>query len=201
VVKETLDGIETIQTSNAETLSIGRISEQAERLESDELKTNKYSAMITGSVWALTSVGPALTWWQGGLKVFMGEMTIGTLVVFTGFVTFIYSPFRRFTDVINVYQKGIEAVERIQEILDADSSIKQSPNAKPLKIQSGRVEFRNVSFAYAGQCVLNSINLNIESKELTGIVGKSGSGKSSLLKLITRLYDRFCQIRVIRSCG
>ncbi len=193
VVKENLDGIETIQTSTAEIHSIEKISKQAEKLELDQLQTQKYSGIIAGIVWTLTSIGLALTWWQGGLKVLAGDMTIGTLVAFTGFVVFIYTPSRKFTDVINVYQKGIVALERIQEILETQSSIHESLNAADLRIEHGNMEFRNVSFSYspanAPQEVLTGINLTIEPNRITAIVGKSGSGKSSLLKLITRLYD------------
>lgn len=189
LVKENLDGIETIQTCNAEMYSIGDIEMKTEKLESDQIKTQKYSGMIAGFVWSLTSIGLALTWWQGGLSVLAGHMTIGTLIVFTGLVLFIYTPSRRFTDVINVYQKGVVALERIQEILDTHSSINDSPDSKELLISRGQIEFQNVSFSYFKKDVLTNINLKIKPNTLTAIVGKSGAGKSSLLKLIPRLYD------------
>lgn len=188
-VKENLDGIETIKTSNAEISSANKMSEQAEELEFAELRTNKYSAMIRASVWTLTYIGFALTWWLGGLMVLDGDMTIGTLIVFTGFVAFLYTPFRKFSDVVKVYQKGIVGLERIQEILDNPSTVQDSPDATPLKVKAGKIEFRNASSSYAQHEVLTGINLTIEANGITAVVGKSGSGKSTLLKLIARLYD------------
>ena len=188
-VKESLDGIETIQTSNAERYSIEKISRQAEKLEAHQLHTQKYFGLMTGLAWSLTSLGLAITWWQGGLKVISGEMTIGNLIVFTGFVLFIYAPLRRFTEVMKDYHKSITAVENIQEILDTPSSIQESLDAVQLTLPHGKIELQNVSFSYAERKVLNNLNITIEKNSITAIVGKSGSGKSSLLKLITRLYD------------
>jgi len=188
-LKEDLDAIETIQTSSAESHSFEKISKQVNKVETIELRVQKYSAMITGISWVLTSVGLALTWWFGGLAVLAGSMTIGTLVVFTGFVVFIYAPIRRFTEVLSVYNKSIVAVERIQEILDLPSSVQEQPDALPLMVTQGKIEFHKVSFSYQSPPALTNINLNLGSCGLTLIVGKSGSGKSSLLRLIPRLYD------------
>lgn len=194
-LKENLDGIETIQTSNAEKHSIKKIFEQADKVESDQVQTQKYSGMISGFVWGLTGLGLALIWWQGGLSVIAEKMTIGTLIAFTGLALFAYEPLRNFTQAINAYQKGVVSAERIQEILDTSSSIRDLPDAKPIKLHHGKIEFRNVSFSYPRpaydlhQQILDNINLSIEPNRLTAIVGKNGSGKSSLLKLITRLYD------------
>ncbi len=73
--------------------------------------------------------------------------------------------------------------------MDKPSTVQDSPDATPLKVKNGKIEFRNVSSSYAQQEVLTGINLTIEANEITAIAGKSGSGKSTLLKLITRLYD------------
>ncbi len=189
LIKENLDGVETVQTSNAERFVVEKISRQAEKLESDQMATKKYAGMISATVWIMTSIGLALVWWQGGSMVVSERMTVGSLVAFTGFAVFIYRPSRRFTNLINIYQKGVVAAERIQEILKTPSSVEDQPNAPPLRVDRGAIEFRNVSFAYTDKNVLSGICLNIEPCTLTAIIGRNGSGKSSLLKLIVRLYD------------
>ncbi|MGQ0793373.1 MAG: ABC transporter ATP-binding protein [Deltaproteobacteria bacterium] len=188
-VKQNLDAIETIKTSGAERYSLMNVVWRADEFESEELRANKYTAMITGSVWLSTSLGLALTWWQGGMMVLGAEMSLGTLVEFTGFAAFIYMPMRRFTNILSVYHKGVVALERIQEILEMDSSVRDSALARPLKITNSEIEFRDVSFTYGGRDTLKNISLGIRPRGITAIIGASGSGKSSLLKLIARLYD------------
>ena len=188
-LKEDLDGIETVQTTNVGKHHFGKITKQVDRVEEIELKVQKYSAMITGLAWGLTSAGLAFTWWYGGLQVLENNMTIGTLVAFTGLVVFIYAPVRRFADIMRVYNKSIVSMERIQEILDLPSSVNEVSDAKPLQISDGDIKFNNVSFAYQELPVLSEITVDLKSKSLITIIGKSGSGKSSLLRLIPRLYD------------
>jgi ABC-type multidrug transport system fused ATPase/permease subunit len=189
-MKENLDGIETIQTLNNETIAIERISTRAEKLERNQLHANRITAVLKGSVWLLTGIGFAFTWWYGGLMVISGEMSIGTLVVFSGFVKYAYRPFRLFTGVVKAYRSGLVSLERIYDVLNAHSSIKEKPNAKPIKIDNGRIELRHVFFSYRKkQPVLKNLNLILQPGDLTAIVGGSGSGKSSLLRLMVRLYD------------
>lgn len=191
LLKENLDGIETIQTSTAEEHLTKRIFGKLEALESDQLRTKKYSGFASGVVWALTSLGLGLVWWQGGLNILNGSMSVGALVAFTGFVFYIYAPSRRFTDIINVYHTSIVSVERIQEVLDTSPTIGDDPRAPDVEIGAGAIEFRDVSFAYGDfeTQVLNDVSFRIGPKNLTAIVGRSGSGKSTLLKLISRLYE------------
>jgi len=188
-LKEDLDGIETVQTSNVGEHHFGKITKQVDRVEEIELKVQKYSAMITGLAWGLTSAGLAFTWWYGGLQVLENNMTIGTLVAFTGLVVFVYAPVRRFADIMRVYNKSIVSMERIQEILDLPSSVNEVSNAKPLQVSNGDITFNNVSFAYQKLPVLSEITVDLKSKRLITVIGKSGSGKSSFLRLIPRLYD------------
>jgi ABC-type multidrug transport system fused ATPase/permease subunit len=189
VMKETLDGIETVKSLAAEEASAARSGAAANRLEDDEMTTSRLSALISGIVWLTTGAGVALTWWQGGLRVMSGEMTIGALVAFTGFVTFAYRPFRRFTTIVNTYRRGIVSLERIQDIMDATSSVPEHPQAQPLTVLRGAVRFDDVTFAYNDEPVLNGVSFEAVPQQMTAIVGRSGSGKSSVLRLIARLYD------------
>ncbi|MGI9010697.1 MAG: ABC transporter ATP-binding protein [Nitrososphaeraceae archaeon] len=190
LLKENLDGIETIQTSNAETYSIDKMVSQIDKIEESQIKSQRDYGLMMGFAWGLTTIGMALTWWLGGLKVLDGDITVGQLVIFSGFLVFAYEPVRYFTRDIKDHHRGIIALRHIQQILETQSSIEESENSAPLKIVNGNIEFKNVSFSFRKETdVLNNVSIKIESKKITAIVGKSGSGKSSILKLIARLYD------------
>lgn len=188
-IKESLDGIETIQALNAGGPAVARVREWSERVEDGELSSSRISAVIRANVWFMTSVGLALTWWQGGMSVLAGAMTVGTLVAFTGFVDYAYRPFRHFTTIVKMYRVGTVSLERIQELLELPSSIAVRPDARPIAIEDGALAFRNVSFAYGPVEVIRQLDLRIEGGQITALVGRSGSGKSTLLRLVPRLYD------------
>lgn len=188
-VKENLDGIETIQSSNAEGIAIRRVWSESDALADDQIAARTYAGLITGSTWAITSVGLALTWWIGGLEVLGGTLGLGTLVAITGYVVLLYTPMQRFTTVASVYQKGLVALERIHEVLAAPSAIFEDPKAPPLAAGPGRVELREVWFGYRGHPVLRGVTLVFRPGELTLLLGPNGSGKSTVLKLLSRLRD------------
>lgn len=189
LVKEHLDGIETIKTLQAERAAVAQMNQGAEQLEEDEIKTSRLSATVSGVVWLFTSVGLALTWWLGGQQVLAGEMTLGALVAFTGFVALAYQPMRQFTNTLKTYRQGAVGLERIQDLLDLPSSIQVAATATPLQVTHGTVEFQQVAFAYGEQPILDHLTVTLPGHLLTAVVGRSGSGKSSVLRLIARLYD------------
>ena len=162
---------------------------KALQLEEDEMRTSRITAGISATVWIMTSTGVAVTWWLGGQQVINGSMTIGTLVMLLGYVTLAYSPFRQFTTMINTYKKGIVALERVHNLLSMPNTIRDKVHAKPLQVMEGRVSMCNVSFAYNEKPVLQQLFLEVAPRQLTAIIGRSGSGKSSVLRLIARLHD------------
>ena len=96
LLKENLDGIETIQTSNAEIYSIEKIVNQIDKIEESQVKSQRDYGLMMGFAWGLTAIGMALTWWLGGLKVLDGDITLGQLVIFSGFLVFAYEPVKIF---------------------------------------------------------------------------------------------------------
>ena len=189
VVKESLDGVETLKVLHAELNSVAKAQVSAKKVEQSELVTNRLSALISGNIWLLTSIGVALTWWQGGMLVLSEQMTIGKLIEFSGFVVFAYRPFRQFTTIATTYREGLVSLERIQEMLGMPSRIQVSPDAQPIEVSDGHIAFENVSFSYGKRRILRNVDLSLSPRTVTAIVGRSGSGKSSILRLIARLYD------------
>lgn len=189
--KENLDGIETIQISNAEYPTISQFVGESNKLAREQLIAQKYSGLVAAAAMGLTTVGLAFTWWWGGIEMMSGRMTMGTLVTLTGFTVLLYTPSRNFSRLANRYHKGMVAFERIQEVMDFTPSVTEIPNAPDIRITEGIIEFRRVSFSYAeeSQAALAEVNLKIPPRKLTAVTGRNGSGKSTLLKLLLRLYD------------
>lgn len=187
-VKESLDAIETVKVLGAEPAILRRMHEQADQVEGDELAASRYSAAISGTVFLMTTLGIALTWWQGAQRVLAGEMTLGTLVRFTGFTMFAYQPFRQFTTILSTYRRGLVSLERIRQLLDAPRTAAIGP-LLAWPHNGGVIALAGVSFDHGGRPVLSHIDLRIEPRGLTVITGPSGSGKSSLLRIIARLHD------------
>lgn len=188
-VQEHLDGAESIQTLHAEEATIDRTHERAEVLEERELKRSTLSAGVGGVTWLMTGLGFALTWWLGGQQVLAGEMTLGTLIAFTGFVEFAYRPFRQFSTIANTYQSGLVALERIHDLLSTGTTLPVPAGAPALQVRDGHVVFDQVRLAYGTQRVLDGVCFEAAPRSVTAVVGRSGSGKSTLLRLVGRLLD------------
>ena len=188
-LKEKLDGIEDIQALNANNVTVGALNHKVDHLEQKQLGVARVNALMRLTVWLSTGIGLALIWWQGGLQVLAGQMTVGQLVVFTGLVTFAYRPFRQFTNIVNVYHRGVVSLERIDELLSVETSVQDRFDAVPLSVKEGRIAIDQLAFAYDSQPILRDIDLRINPHQLVAVVGRSGSGKSTLLKLLARLHD------------
>ena len=135
--------------------------------------------------------------WLGGRQVLMGKMSVGDFVAFNTYMVQLTWPVIALGWVINIFQRGTASMVRIQEILSQEPEITDSPaveaasktpGASPVTIR-GEVEFCNLNFAYNGVAVLKDINLRIPAGSSLAIVGPTGSGKTTLVNLIPRIYD------------
>ncbi len=189
LIKEHLDGAETIQCLGACDVASNRAIQKVDRLEQEELVQADCAAKRSAVIWVMTSIGFALAWILGGLRVLEGGMTSGELVAFAGLLAFAYAPFRRFADTMGNSRKIGLSLRRIQELLDLPAGPVERPDARPLVVSEGCIELRNLSFAYNSELVLQNTDLIIQPRSLTALVGASGSGKTTLLRMINRLYD------------
>ena len=191
LLKENLDNIETIQSSSAEKNLIGKITNDIGQIESSQIKAQRQYGMMMGCAYGLTALGMALIWWFGGQKVLHNEITLGQLVIFSGFLLFAYEPVRYFTRNIKDHHRSIIALKHIRAVLEIPSSINEEYDAPDLRITNCNIVFQHVSFSLGkkNKNIIKDICIDISPKSITVLVGKSGSGKSSILKLIMRLYD------------
>ena len=138
----------------------------------------------------ITETGAVIVICFGGYKVLQGQLSAGTFVIFFPYLQMMYSPITGLTRFYNQVQRAIASTERIFEILDTPSELKDAPNAIDLPPVRGIVEFRHVHFRYNQDMdVLTDINISACTGQMIALVGPSGSGKTTLTKLIPRFYD------------
>jgi len=138
----------------------------------------------------IASAGTILVLWYGGQLVINDRLTLGELVAFTTYVAQLVAPVRRLGWVIASISQSVASGERVFEILDARSEVKDAPDAVPLGQIQGEVRFERVSFAYFGRHqVLHDIGFEARPGQVVALLGATGSGKSSVINLIPRFYD------------
>ena len=138
----------------------------------------------------ISSVGTLLVLFYGGWLVIRGDLSVGLLVAFNTYITFLYSPIVRLNDLNTTIERAITGLEKIYEIMDTPSFVVEKADARDLPPIQGRIEFRDVSFGYeTGRKVVHHIGLVVEPGKMFALVGPSGGGKTTLVNLLCRFYD------------
>lgn len=137
----------------------------------------------------LGGLGIAFIIWYGGYKVITGSSTAGTFFSFMAAVLMLYDPVKKLSGLNNAVQQGLAAADRVFDIIEMESDIKEIKDPITIKRGPHRVTFENVFFKYDDVVVLKDINLDVKAGEVLALVGMSGGGKTSLVNLIPRFYD------------
>jgi len=189
-VQEVLGGIEVIKSFATEEKEVERFQMQNIQNFRLNMRRTRVSAVLPPLMEILTTVGLTAILWYGGLEVIRGQLTIGELVAFLGYVALAINPLNRIGKDYSQYQQALASAERIFEILDTEPEIRESPQAREMPRIRGHIQFRNVSFGYDDkELVLKDINLDLRPGEKVALVGRSGVGKTTLVSLIPRFYD------------
>jgi ATP-binding cassette subfamily B protein len=137
-----------------------------------------------------TAGGTAAVLWIGAREVMAGALTLGELLLVMAWLAQLYEPLRDVGTKVADLQKSLASVERALAVLDEVPEVQEAPNARPLRKARGEVELRDVTFGYAAdRPVLRGVSFRIAAGSRVGIAGRTGSGKSSLVSLLPRLYD------------
>ena len=172
-----------------------RAKERFNRYNNEWYKVDVASAKITQSfpciIGFAVTCGSLLIWAIGGRWALLGEVSAGTLVSFISYASMFYGPVNFFAYLSDSYQAALASTERVFDILDAEPELNNEEGIKPQNLE-GKIEFRHVNFSFdKTKKVLTDINITINPGDIVGIVGTTGSGKSTLINLLLRFYDHY----------
>ncbi|MCK5412308.1 MAG: ABC transporter ATP-binding protein, partial [Gemmatimonadetes bacterium] len=189
--QEFLSSIRIVKAYTQEEAQVRRFAE----LNEEYLDRNMSLARVWGAFYPslilLTGIGAVVLLWYGGSLVISGRITVGEFVAFGFYLTLLSWPMIALGWVTNLFQRGAASMRRINELMSVVPAIAEDPSPLPIGSVRGRVELRDVSFRYPDteRWVLRNISLVIEPGQTAAIVGQTGSGKSTLVRLLPRLYD------------
>lgn len=188
---ERLNGIALIQSFAQEPSEQQVFKDHAGELRGRSIRRGRLHQSISSMSNLLVAMGSAGVWVVGGYLAVRGRLTPGQIVQFTATAALLYLPIRRFSEINNVYQMSIAAIQRVFEVFDDVPEVQGQPKAAKRKVQRGEIEFDHVTFRYTSEqeAVLEDISFNIEPGKRVAVVGESGAGKSTLVTLIPRLFD------------
>ncbi|NLW73695.1 MAG: ABC transporter ATP-binding protein [Clostridiales bacterium] len=196
LLTDTIPGIRVIKSFTNEKNATKLFEKKNEEWYETDITAGKILNIYPAVVNCLVSFGSIVIWMLGGLAVIgatnlPGKLTAGLLVSFISYASMFYEPVNFFANLNDSYQHALSSAERIFDILDAEPEHDFGKGNKLPKVR-GAIEFRNVSFSYdRTKKVLKRINLKINPGDIVGIVGTTGSGKSTLVNLFLRYYDNY----------
>ncbi|HYY72705.1 MAG TPA: ABC transporter ATP-binding protein [Candidatus Bathyarchaeia archaeon] len=190
LAQETLASIRIVQGLAQEDQIDDRFEAQSETTLQAYLESVRYQARIAPVVDVLSAVGLAMVMWYGARCVLAGQLTTGDVIIFFAYVNSFFTPMKAISRSANTFTKASIGAERIVEVLQHRSEVRDRKRARPAPQFKGAIEFRNVSFEYeSGVPVLSKVNLSIAPGQKLAIVGATGAGKSTLVSLVPRFYD------------
>jgi len=190
VLHENIAGIRVVRAFAREDFERRRFKSENDKYFETTLASVRVRAFFIPLIAFLIGLGTIVIFWYGGSEAISGTLTIGALVAFNAYLAMLVMPMRFLGFFVSGYQLSMAAGDRVFGIMDAEREIKEKPNAITLPKLQGGVMFENASFSYEkGQQILRNINLEAKSGETVALLGATGSGKSTIIRLIPRFYD------------
>lgn len=181
-----LGGVMTIKVFAMESFSLKKYREQNNRMAKLEERSARFGTAARPILHSVSSLFFAIVILSG---LYFFRLGPAELLVFCGLLYVFYEPVKKFAEENNNIFRGIAAAERMYEVLDIDSTIKDAPDAVDLEEFKEGIEFRNVSFRYRDEWILKNLSFTVKKGETVALVGPTGAGKSTIVKLLPRLYD------------
>ncbi len=188
---ETLEGVRVIRAFNQQEKEMARFDEANGALAALTIRSGRVSALLMPVIQVIFGVTTAAVMGMGAWYVSTGEMDVGALVANSQYISMILAAIMMLALVILLFPMSYACARRIAEVLNAESSIQSGSHSASERPERASVVFDHVTFAYPGadEPVLKDISFESRAGEVTAIIGRTGCGKSSVLKLVPRLYD------------
>lgn len=188
--KETFSSIRLIKAYNRIDSEQAKFERLSEGYRKKKLRLDMIESLFHPALNFLIGISLIIVIWKGGAMVIEGVITIGNIAEFLIYVAYLIWPVAALGYTTNRFQRSLASWNRIEEVLDEDVEIESSLEAKSIDLK-GSIEFKNVSFNYPGseEKVINNMSFKIESGQNVAFVGRTGSGKTTLIQLIPRLFD------------
>jgi len=189
IVDENVNGVRVVKSFAQEEAEINRLADAAERVAWAYVKDAKIRGLWSPWVQNLPQLGLALVLGFGGVMVVQGHLAVGAILAFNAYLLMLQAPFMMLGQLVMMGQRAKASAERIFEILDEHPEIVDRPGAFDLTNVRGALDFNHVAFAYRDTPILTDFDLHVAPGETVAIVGRTGSGKSTVARLINRFYD------------
>ena len=196
VLQENIAGARLVKSFVRASSEAKRFDEANEDFTGRTVQVMQFMSSMSPVLTIFVNLGIVIVIWAGGLQAIRDEISIGQIVAFTNYMLTTMGPLTMMSLLANVWANGLASSQRIHEVMDTVVDVRDQPGAQPLPPDfKARIVFENVSFRYDGDAdpdealVLEDINLTAEPGETVAILGATGAGKSTLVKLIARFYD------------
>ena len=194
-LQESLNGMKTIQLYSAEDEALSKYDNLNKQYSDAQNKSNIYDSLLYSVVEGITSVATALVIWYGAIQIWDYGYTMGVLIVFITTLERLFVPVKQFTQQISTIQRALSALEHINELFEqkeeAPKSAIENEKIEPLPVQE--IEFKNVNFRYSDDTpyVLKNVSFKLNKGERLALVGTTGSGKSTIIRLLAKTYTGY----------
>jgi len=189
-VQEHITGMSVVQAFAAEDREFAKFKEINARHRKANVRSVLYYSVYFPVAEVISAIGTGLLVWYGSRGVLEGQFTLGMITAFILYIGMFFRPIRAIADRFNTLQLGLVSTERILSLLDHDDVMPDNGQLQPDTIQ-GKIEFRKVGFSYVeNQPVLSDISFEVPAGKSLALVGATGSGKSTIVNLLTRFYEQ-----------
>jgi ABC-type multidrug transport system fused ATPase/permease subunit len=190
VVQQGLESMQVVKAFGRQDLEEANLAEVSHATVNAALAARRVKSMLSPVVTVTVALCTAVVLWRGAALILAGAMTVGALTVYLSYLSKFFKPVKDLATTTNAIAQAAVGVDRIRAILDTDEIIPERPDAIAPAAIKGEIVFEHVAFAYSADApVLKDVSFTIKPGQMVGVVGPTGSGKSTVVSLIPRFYD------------